>query len=135
MAYIRAFFDQPLWPSIARVMCVIGVTIVFVVCAGMFFSSLFQKTATATAWTYGLILTLGLSSLVVLLRQERFSPQIVRAVFTLNPIAAAMDAAGSPAMAGYGGIYPNYLKLFGALSGAMFIVTVARVLVLRRPKY
>jgi ABC-type transport system involved in multi-copper enzyme maturation permease subunit len=134
MAYVRAFFDQPLWPSVARVICVIGVTILFVVCAGMFFSSLVRKTATATAWTYGLILAFGLSSLVVLLRQERFAPQIVRAVFTLNPIAAAMDAAGSPAMAGYGGIYPNYLKLFGALSGAMFVVTVARVLMLRRPR-
>jgi len=128
---ILLWFDFELWPNVVRIGYVVGMTILFVSTAGMFFSSLLARTATATAWTYGLIITLAMATLLVLLGQEHFSQRFIRGVFLVNPIMAAMDAAGNPAMQRHNLMIPH-LKIIGATTAAMFVVAVVRVFHLRR---
>ena len=124
-------FDASLWRNVVRIYYVIGMTILFVTVAGMFFSSIFPRTSTATAWTYALVVCMGLLTLLVLLGEELFSRRFVESVLVLNPVVAAMDAAGHPAMRKYG-LLSAHLKVIGAITAGMFVVTVARVFQLRR---
>ena len=120
-----------LWVNVRQVLYVVGVAALFVAVAGMFFSSIFRRTSTATAWTYALVVLLGLVSLLVLLDPGGFSPRLVRSIFLLNPVAVAMGAAGAPGLQKYGLLVPH-LKIMGALTGGMFLITVIRVVQLRR---
>ena len=108
-------------------------TVAFVSTAGVFFSSIFSKTAAATAATYGLLILMGVGSLMVLLDPEGFSQRLVRDLFLLNPIAAAMDASGSASMQKYALVIPH-LKIMGVLTLSMLAVSVVRVFQLRRPE-
>lgn len=128
---VLLWFDWNMWPSVIRVLYVVGMTVVFVSAAGMFFSSIFPTTATATAWTYALVLSLGLLSLLVLLGEGLFSERFIAAVFVVNPIAAAMDAAGNVKMQQYA-LVSSHLKIMGAAAAVMGAVTVLRVIQLRR---
>jgi len=117
--------------NIGRVLGVVGMAVLFVATTGMFFSSLLKKTSTATAWTYAVVVTLGLATLLVLLDREGFSTRFVRSVFLVNPVAVAMEAAGTPGLQGYQ-LFAPHLKIMGAATAAMFLVTVMRVVQLRR---
>ena len=117
--------DRKLWPNVVRICYVVGMTILFVSTAGMFFSSVFSRSSTATAWAYGLVAALGLTTLLVVLGKDLFSRRVLEAAFVCNPITAAMDAAGSPAMQGYNVLVPH-LKIFAAAAAAMFLGTVFR---------
>jgi ABC-type transport system involved in multi-copper enzyme maturation permease subunit len=118
-------------PMLQRVCAVIGVTILFTCTAGTMFSSLFARTATATAWTYGLVVTLALLSLLGLLAEDLLSRRVIEAAFLLNPIIAAMEASGAPNLQKYG-LLNSHLEIMAALTGAMFVITVIRVFQLRR---
>jgi hypothetical protein len=131
--FILLIFDKGLWPNCLRVLYVVGMSLVFVSSAGMFFSSLVTRTSTATAWTYAVVVTLGLATLLVLLDREGFSERVVRAVFLVNPVAVALSAAGSASLRGYA-LLGAHLKIMGAASAAMFVITVARVVQLRRAR-
>ena len=124
-------FELDLWLNVVLVLVVVGMTVLFVGTAGTFFSSLFSKTSTATAWTYALVITIGLLTLLVLLGRESFSYRLIEAVFVLNPVAAAMDAAGHPGMQEFG-LMGRHLKIMGIATAVMFVITVARVFQLRR---
>ncbi|MDY6913322.1 MAG: ABC transporter permease [Planctomycetota bacterium] len=128
--FILLYFDLKLLPNVVRILYVVGMTILFVSTAGMFFSSLFKQTSTATAWTYGLVASLGLATLLVLLDKDMFSRRFIRAIFVLNPIAAAMDAAGNSAMQKLA-LLAAHLKIMAVTTVVMFLVTVARVVRLR----
>jgi len=128
---VLLYFDPNMWPNVLRVLYVVGTTVLFVSAAGMFFSSVFPRTATATAWTYALVLSLGMLSLVVLLGEGLFSERFVATVFLVNPIAAAMDAAGNAKMQGYA-LVDSHLKIMGTAAALMGAVTVFRVVQLRR---
>jgi len=128
---ILLYFNVNLWPNMLRVAYVVGMSILFVSTAGMFFSSVFSRTSTATAWTYALVAGLGLLTLLVLLGEELFSRRFVETIFILNPVAAAMDAAGHSGMRKYG-LVARHLKFMGIGTAAMFVVTVIRVFQLRR---
>ncbi len=130
---ILLYFDASIYPNVLRILYVAGMAALFVSVAGMFFSSLFSRTATATAWTYGLVMAPGVLALLVLLEGGLFSHRLAAAVFVLNPVVVAMDAAGSQAIPEYGLVGPC-LRLMGLSSAAMFAVTVFRVWRLRRPR-
>jgi len=130
--FVLLYFRSGLLPQILDVLAVVGMTVLFVSTAGMFFSSLFSRTAVATAWTYGLVLVLGLLSLLVLLGEERFYRPFVRAVFLINPVATALAASGNDAMQRLTD-FGTHLKIMGGASAAMFVVTVVRVFQLRQP--
>jgi len=125
-------FRVNLWPTILAVLSVVLMTALFVAAAGMFFSSLFSRTATATAWTYALVISLGLLTLLMLLGEGRFSQRIIAGAFVVSPLAAALDAAGSAAMIKYQ-VRTPHLQLMAVATVAMFLVAVVRVIQLRRP--
>jgi ABC-type transport system involved in multi-copper enzyme maturation permease subunit len=128
---ILLYFDASLWIRIVHVMEVVGVTILFVCTTGIFFSSMLDRTSTSTAWTYAVVIAVAVLTLLVLVGQEKFSPRFVSTIFTLNPVAAAMDAAGHSGMQKYGVMMP-FIKTAAAATAAMFVVSVARVVQLRR---
>lgn len=118
-------------PMLRRVCMVIGMSILFTCTAGTMFSSLFPRTSTATAWTYGLVVTLALLSLLGLLVEDLLSRRILEAAFLLNPIIAVMEASGAPGVQKYGLLNPH-LEIMAILTGVMFVITVLRVFQLRR---
>ncbi len=126
-------FDRGYWPNVLGVLAVVGLTVLLVSTAGLMFSSVFSRTATATAWTYGLVIALTAGSVLVLLDAEGFSQQFTRTVFLMNPLTAAMDAAGALSLQKYD-LVNSHMKIMGLASAAMVLVSVARVFHLRRPK-
>lgn len=129
---ILLYFSQSIWPNMLRILYVVGMAILFVSTAGTFFSSVFSKTSTATAWTYSLVIIIAMGSLIVLLDPEGFSPRLVRGIFIFNPIAAALSAAGYAAVERYGLVVSDHLAVMALATAAMFIATVWRVVQLRR---
>jgi ABC-type transport system involved in multi-copper enzyme maturation permease subunit len=128
---ILLFFDRNVWFNLLRVLEVVSMTALFVAVAGMFFSSIFLKTSTATAWTYAMVIAVGLLALLVMLGQDQFSQRFVSWVYVVNPIAAVLDAAGQPAMSKLG-ILARHMQIIGIATAAMVLVTVVRVFQLRR---
>jgi len=125
------YFNLNLWRNVVDVLCVVGTTILFVATAGMFFSSLFSRTSTATAWTYALVITIALATLLMLLGADRFDEKVMYVAFVVNPVAAGLGAAGNTTMQKYGLVSPH-LKIMGVAVAAMFLVTVVRVYQLRQ---
>ncbi len=129
---IMLYIDMGIWPNILRVLAVVGMSVLFVSTAGVCFSALTCKTSAATAWTYGLIIALGLMSLLSLVGEGGYSDRLQRMIYLLNPVATAMDAAGYAPLQSFD-LVAQHLKIFGAASLAMFAVAVVRVVQLRRP--
>jgi ABC-type transport system involved in multi-copper enzyme maturation permease subunit len=127
------YFEASMLENLLWVAAVVGMSIMFVVTAGTFFSSIFSRTATATAWTYALVVALTLVTMLALLAGDRFSSQLMETVFTVNPIAAAMGAAGYPPMQKMN-LVNDHLRLMGIATAVAFIATVVRVVQLRRAK-
>ena len=124
-------FQMSLLDNVLRVLAVVGVTVAFVATCGMLFSSFASKTSTATAWTYAVVLSIGLGSLLVMMGGELFSSRFIEAIFRFNPIAAAMHAAGYPGMQKYH-LFVPFLQIMGTATGVLVIITILRVLRLRR---
>ncbi|MFP4105329.1 MAG: ABC transporter permease [Phycisphaerae bacterium] len=129
---VLLYFNPNIALNLLRILEVTGVTILFIATAGTFFSGLFKRTATATAWTYALVVCMTLLSLMALIGKELFSDRLLRYVYMLNPVAVAMDAAGYEPMQRYG-LVSSHLKLMLVLTAVMFLVSVARVVQLRHP--
>lgn len=128
---LMLFFDWSIWVNIVRILYVVLVTMMAVTTLGMFFSSVFLKTSTATAWTYSTVVALSLLTLLIMLGQGRFSQQFVYYVYVVNPVAAVLEAAGHPLVQKMG-LMGNYLKIMSAATAVLVVVTVLRVLQLRR---
>jgi hypothetical protein len=129
---ILLYINIDLWPNMVHICYVIGVTILFVSTAGTFFSSIFSKTAAATACTYALVMGLQLLTMLVLLGKSLFSVQFVESILVLNPVMAAMDAAGHASMSKYVGLRFQHMQIMGVAIAVMFVITVVRVYQLRR---
>ena len=128
---ILLFFNVHLWVNIIRICAVMGMTVMFVSTAGTFFSSVFSRTAASTAATYALVVSLTLLTLLVLLSGGLFREQDIRLVFMVNPVIAAMDAAGNESIQKYSLFIPH-LKIMGIATCVLFAATVVRVFQLRR---
>jgi ABC-type transport system involved in multi-copper enzyme maturation permease subunit len=129
---ILLWFNPGLSTNVVHVCAVIGMTILFVATAGMFFSGIFSKTSTATAWTYALVVALALLALLAILGKDLLPRGVVKTIFVCNPIAAAMEAAGYRGLGEYGLWIPN-IEIMAAATVVMFAVTIARIWQLRRP--
>jgi ABC-type transport system involved in multi-copper enzyme maturation permease subunit len=130
---ILLYFNTNLWLNLQRILCVVGMTILFLATVGMFFSAVFSRTSTATGWTYATVGGLCLTSLLAMLAPDLFAQDVIRSVYLINPVAAAMDAAGHAGMQKLD-LYFDHLKLIGIATAVLFVVTVARVFQLRRPE-
>jgi len=129
---ILLYFDLNVWPNILRVSAVVGMTILFVSTCGTFFSAIFKRTATATAWTYAVLVAMGLLSLLVLLDPTLFSRRFTEGVFTVNPVVAAIAAAGYGPMQQYG-LVGEHLRIMGIATAILLVLAAGRVYQLRRP--
>jgi ABC-type transport system involved in multi-copper enzyme maturation permease subunit len=88
--------------QIARVMICLGLAGVFAVLVSAAISTLFRATATATAVSYLALLAICLGPLLVWLgREAPFGHATVEAVLTINPVAAALQAAEMPGFISY----------------------------------
>ena len=119
---------------IPNILAVVGMAILFVSTAGMFFSSFCKRTATATAATYTLVVLLGLVSLLILLDPNAVQQQYVKAIFTVNPVATALAAAGYPTMQRYEVNVGDHLRTMGLATAVMVLITIVRVFQLRRTR-
>lgn len=128
---IMIYFRVESTMAVIKPLAVVGMTIAFVSSAGMFFSGLCSKTSIASAWTYALMIGITLGSLLVLLAGDAMSDWFIRGILLVNPVAAAMDAAESPAMDGYN-LWIPHLKIIGAATMVMMLVSIIRVFQLRR---
>ena len=129
--FVLLYIDTNILPNLLRALQVVGMTVLFVATAGTFFSAMFKRTSMATAWTYALVVSISLLSLLALLGEELFSERLLATVFVANPVAAAMAAAGFGPMQKYSLVGPH-LRLMGIVTAAMFVITVVRVFQLRR---
>jgi len=129
--FILLVFDVTLLPNLLRICAVVGVTIIFVTTAGTFFSSIFRRTAVATAWAYGLVVSITLLTLLVLLAKDLFTQKFISDVFLINPIVAAMDAAGNVEMQKMG-LLRLHIQIMCTATAVLLAVTVLRVFQLRK---
>lgn len=130
---VLLYFDLGLLDAMLRVLAVVGMSVLFVATAGTLFSSLSPRSSTATAWTYALMIAMGLGSGLVVMDPAGFSERFVRGVYLINPIVASMAAAGSQALRKFDLVNPH-MKILGSITAGMFIVTVIRIIQLRRPE-
>lgn len=128
---LLVYFHSALLPSVYRIATVVGSTVLLVATAGLCFSSLFRRTAVATAWTYAAVLSISLGSTLMLAGRDLFSQRLVAAMFVVNPVAAALDAAGYVGVREMN-LLPAHLKIVAVAVAVMFAVAVARVMQLRR---
>ncbi|MCD4826118.1 MAG: ABC transporter permease [Phycisphaerae bacterium] len=128
---VLLYFNENLGPRLWRVWQVIAMTILFVSTAGTFFSSLFSRTVVSTAWTYAMVVSMTMLSLLILLGGDMFSSRFVEVVFVMNPVVAAMEAAGHQGMQKLG-LLATHFKVMAAATAVMFTLTVIRVFQLRR---
>jgi ABC-type transport system involved in multi-copper enzyme maturation permease subunit len=129
---VMLYIDMNIWPNILRVLVVVGMAVLFVSTAGVCFSSLTCKTSAATAWTYGLIIALGMMSMLTLMADNTYSDRVLRLIYVINPVVVVMDAAGYPDLQKFD-LIGEYLRIFGLASLGMFAVAVLRVIRLRQP--
>jgi hypothetical protein len=129
---ILPYFTKGLWPGILNSLAVIGLTTIFVVVLGMFFSSMCSRTSTATAWTYSVVVVVSMLSLIVLLGSDILSFAVRRTIFIPNPVTAVLDAAGMPDFQSYH-LFTAHVRLIAVATVALFVVTVVRVWRLCRP--
>lgn len=129
---ILAYFGPGLAPRIVRVLTVVALTSVFTVALGMFFSAATSRTSRATAWTYAVIAAITVLSLLALAAGDIFSAEVLRAVFTVNPVAAALDAAGEPSFQQYA-IYEPFLVVMSVATVVLLSASAGLVWRLRQP--
>lgn len=125
-------FALSLTERVVRSLCVVGVTMVFVAVAGMFFSSLCSRTGVAAAWTYGVVAAMSLASLLALPAGQTLSYQLRRLIFLPSPVAAVLDAAGMESFQQYN-LFAAHLRLVVAVTVVLGALTVLRVWRLRGP--
>ncbi len=117
-----------------RVIACLGATAVFAVLASAAASSLFRSTAQATAAGYAIVVGVCLAPLLVWIGQDApFGHDAVETALTISPVAAALNAAGTPGFAAYD-LLPLNWWIIGGASLFLLIVLVLRTRQLYRPE-
>lgn len=104
----------------------IGVALLFSSVAGLFFSSLVKKTATAVAATYVTVLLFGIGTYAIIFLADTLEPTVVGYLLSLNVLAGGV-AAVSENVIEYKGVWFNNLVFLGSVTVLMFIVAAWRV--------
>ncbi|MFO0929255.1 MAG: ABC transporter permease subunit [Gemmataceae bacterium] len=120
--------------QVERVVASLVLTAVFSVLLSAAVSSLFRNTAAATTAAYLLLLAVCLGPLLVwLAREAPFGHATVQAVLTVDPVAAALQAAETPGFTDYELLPANWWVIGGACLGLLAFLAV-RVRQLSRPE-
>ena len=129
MAMIKPETSHQIW----RVLTCMGVMAVFAVMVGAAASSLFRSTAVATAASYGFLAIICIVPLLVWLgREGPFGNTAVTTALTIDPVAAALNAANTPGFAQYD-LLPTNWWVMGGMSLALLLVLIVRTRRLYRP--
>jgi ABC-type transport system involved in multi-copper enzyme maturation permease subunit len=121
-------------PQVERVVACLGLTAVFVVLFSAAAGTLFRSTAAATTASYlGLLAVCAAPLLVWLGRGAPFGHAIVQAALSVNPVAAALQAADMPGFVEYD-LLPLNWWIIGSACLALLAFLVLRVRQLYRPE-
>jgi ABC-type transport system involved in multi-copper enzyme maturation permease subunit len=95
--YVMILVNPALAYQVQRVVICLALTAVFAVLLSAAISTLFRATATATTAAYLLLMAVFVAPLLVwLAREAPFGHATVEAVLSVNPVAAALQAADTP---------------------------------------
>jgi len=131
---IMLLIDPEQLHSVLRVLITLVLMSVFAMLLSAAFSSIFKRTASATAASYTFILLLcGGTMLVWLGAGSTFTKSTVESVLQVNPIAAALSAIKAPGFADYH-LLPNNWYVLGGLSMAALLTLLFRTWQLTRPR-
>jgi ABC-type transport system involved in multi-copper enzyme maturation permease subunit len=123
-----------LWGQVYRVLICLVLAGLFALLLSAAMSSLFRRTAVATATAYALLVFIcGGTMLVWLGRGAPFGHRIVQNVLTVNPMAAALGMINLPGFAQYH-LLPANWWFTGYASALCFLVLVFRTWQLARPQ-
>ncbi len=119
---------------IQRVVICLAVTAVFAVLVSAAVSSLFRSTATAMAVAYAVLLAVCVAPLLVWLgRDAPFGHRTVQAILTVDPVAAALQAAETPGFSSYE-LLPWNWWVIGCACGGLLLFLGLRTWQLCRPE-
>lgn len=122
-----------LGPQVVRVVISLGVTAVFAMIVSAASSCLFRTTAVATAAANLALVGVCIGTLLmVIARDAPFGKDTVEAVLTVNPVAAALNAAETPGFRDYDLIPLNWYVI-GSISVLLLTFVVIRTRQLCRP--
>ena len=120
-------------PQVQRVLISLGVTAVFAVMVSAAASSLFKSTAVSTAIANFLLVGICIGTLLmVIARDAPFGKNTVETVLTINPVAAALNAAETPGFTDYE-LTPINWWIIGSISVVLLVFLVYRTRRLCRP--
>ncbi len=126
--------DPALVHRIARVVASLALTAVFAVLVSATVSSFFRSTAVALSVAYVVLLVVCVGTLLVWLgRDAPFGHATVQAALSLNPVAAALEAAEAPGFDGYA-LLPRTWWIIGSVCLALLLLLRVRVWQLYRPE-
>jgi len=125
--------DKNQLPVVITVLQSLLIMAIFAMLLSAALSSLFARTAAATAAAYSILVGICAGSMVFWLgRGAPFSHTVVERVLTLNPVAAALSITGTPGFAQYNLVPANWWIMIGG-SVVCLIVLVGRTWQLSRP--
>jgi ABC-type transport system involved in multi-copper enzyme maturation permease subunit len=116
--------QPPLVWQVLRVLGCLALTAVFAVLLGAAVSSLFRRTAAATAVAYLALLAVCAGPLLFWLgRGAPFGHRTVELVLTVDPVAAALHASGTPGFTGYDLLPANWWVVGGTCLGLLVFLS------------
>lgn len=122
-----------LGPQVVRVVISLGVTAVFAMIVSVAASCLFRTTAVSTAAANLILVGICIGTLLmVIARDAPFGKETVETVLTINPVAAALNAAETPGFREYD-LIPQNWYVIGSISAALLVFVVVRTRQLCRP--
>lgn len=120
--------------QIPRVLISLAIMALFAVAVGAAASTFFRTTASSTAAAYlALVLVCVAPFFVWLGRDAPFGESTVAAALSINPVAAALNAASMPGFTGYE-LIPQTWWLVGIVSAVLFGIVFVRIGQLCRPQ-
>jgi ABC-type transport system involved in multi-copper enzyme maturation permease subunit len=133
--YVVMMTVEPgLMPRVQRVVICLALTAAFAVLVSAAASTLFRSTAAALTASYAVLLAVCVGPLLVWLgREAPFGRATVQAVLSLDPVAAALQAAATPGFAEYE-LLPANWWIIGAACVALLGFLVLRTWQLCRPE-
>ncbi|HIQ20486.1 MAG TPA: ABC transporter [Planctomycetes bacterium] len=123
-----------LWYQVSRVLVCLVLTAVFAMLLSAAMSSIFRRTAVATAVAYTLLVGIcGGTLLIWFARNAPFGREVVEAALKLNPLAAALGIIRMADFAQYD-LLPANWWITGYLSAACLLILVFQTWRLTRPQ-
>lgn len=121
--YIQESFNPD---YLVSMFMVTGVTIIFSLTVGFFFSTHCRTTARAAAWAYGVMALICVGTLLGLVLQERLSAAAAQAILAFNPIVTAVGAVAESRFIQFG-VWQRNVAALGITSVVLMVLTIYRL--------